>query len=498
MVDALNAKWPLALIYLIGILLQPIVAYAEDDWGDDGDEIGFADTPDIDVPSQGISENLKLKTLVRSRAGFWLERLEQDSVSTLRQSLDIDGLYKQQRWRLVVGAHLEYDPAYTVDDARYDAATLDVYTWRYLPREQYLSGQFGVFDLTFGQQVAVWGVGDVFSPLDLINPRDLREPGLADLDDIRLPLLMTRIGAVTPVGRFELILTHEAYFGEQPTPLGEYSPFRALLKREPTLASFLGDRSIEYAHLQTGYRLKDSQIFGRWSYNGTGYDLGLYAAWARDRQGVLRLPTAFGQITDLLAAGLDLSALPGVPNTFKLELDHRRFIAMGSSLSTVFGSFVLKGELVLALDQPYNSGDAQAMIPAIQVDEATMLTGMAGLTYSGFRDTVIGLEWQRTQELGAASAALFPITALQSAVRISRTFSNEDIRLDAAATAVGVQAQYGWLARSELGYVLRDNLQLAIMYVHYGAGSSADVGPFYGLDQHDQLWLKLRWAVQLI
>ena len=89
MVDALNAKWPLALIYLIGILLQPIVAYAEDDWGDDGDEIGFADTPDIDVPSQGIAENLKLKTLVRSRAGFWLERLEQDSVSTLRQSLTL-------------------------------------------------------------------------------------------------------------------------------------------------------------------------------------------------------------------------------------------------------------------------------------------------------------------------------------------------------------------------------------------------------------------------
>ena len=85
---------------------------------------------------------------------------------------------------------------------------------------------------------------------------------------------MTRIGAVTPVGRFELILTHEPTLANSP-PLGEYSPFRALLKRELTLASFLGDCSIEYAHLQTGYRLKDSQIFGRWSYNGTGYDLAL-------------------------------------------------------------------------------------------------------------------------------------------------------------------------------------------------------------------------------
>ena len=86
----------------------------------------------------------------------------------------------------------------------------------------------------------------------------------------------------------------------------------ALLKREPAIASFLGDRSIEYAHLQSGYRLQASQVFGRWSHNGTGYDLDLYAAWARDRQGVLRLPSEFGQLGDLLATGLDPSTLPGI------------------------------------------------------------------------------------------------------------------------------------------------------------------------------------------
>ena len=122
---------------------------------------------------------------------------------------------------------------------------------------------------------------------------------------------------------------------------------------------------------------------------------GLYAAWARDRQGVLRLPSEFGQLGDLLATGLDPSTLPGIPNSFKLDLDHRRFVAVGSSLSTVFGSFVLKSALSWP-DQPYNSGDAEAVIPVIQVDETTMLTGMAGLTYSGFRDTVVGLEVQRT------------------------------------------------------------------------------------------------------
>ena len=57
MVDALNARRHLTLICLVGILLQPIAASAEDDWGDDGDDIGFADTPDIDVQSQGLSEN---------------------------------------------------------------------------------------------------------------------------------------------------------------------------------------------------------------------------------------------------------------------------------------------------------------------------------------------------------------------------------------------------------------------------------------------------------
>ena len=91
---------------------------------------------------------------------------------------------------------------------------------------------------------------------------------------------------------------------------------------------------------------------------------------------------------------------------------------------------------------------------------------------------MVGLEVQRTVGLEEAPSALFPITALQSALRVSRTFLNEDMRLDAAATAVGLQAQYGWLARAEFAYVLQDNLQLGMMYVHYGAGNNADVGPF--------------------
>ncbi|MEE2755032.1 MAG: DUF1302 family protein [Myxococcota bacterium] len=487
------------LVASILFLATPLAAQTEDaDWGDDQDEFGFADTPDIDLSAQPTLTALQLKGFLRSRAGFWLNRLDEDPISTLRQSLDLDGLYKGTGWRVVLGGHFEYDGAYELDESRYDDATLASYRARYFPREQYVAFQTAFIDVKFGRQTVAWGEGDVFSPLDIVNPRDLREPGLADLDDIRLSILATQLGVVSAVGRFELIATHEGYFGEQPSPLSEYSPLAQVLRANDLASTFLDDRTVRYKHTQARYGLESGNIVARWLLKAEGFDLGLYYGWLRDRQGVVVLPEGFELLDGLLDAGVSVNDLAGFPESIDLELDHRRYSLTGASISFVTGSFVAKSEWLMEFDKAYNTGRVSASIPTIDIDTMTLLTGMAGVTYSGFSETTVSLEAQQSYPLSGGTNALFPVSAFQTAARVSKSYLRERLRLDVAATAMGLKAQYGWLMRGGLAYELVDALKLTALYVHYGAGTASTVGPFNGLKTHDQLWLQIRWDFQIL
>ena len=43
-------------------------------------------------------------------------------------------------------------------------------------------------------------------------------------------------------------------------------------------------------------------------------------------------------------------------------------------------------------------------------------------------------------------------------------------------------------------YELTDALKLSLAYVHFGVGDDDEMGPFMGLQNHDQVLTKLRWS----
>ena len=88
------------MIICLGI--QPGLAQGDDDaWGEGADDAGFADTPEVKVKPASKSSPVRLGGFLRSRAGTWLERIPDDSISTLRQGLDLEGAYRRGPWRLV-------------------------------------------------------------------------------------------------------------------------------------------------------------------------------------------------------------------------------------------------------------------------------------------------------------------------------------------------------------------------------------------------------------
>ncbi|MCB9529206.1 MAG: hypothetical protein H6703_02105 [Myxococcales bacterium] len=465
---------------------------ADDGWGDGADAVGFGDVPVTAIEPPPPPRAASFTGFVRHDLGLWVERLDgaDQPFAKNRLSLDLALRWRHEAWRIVAELHGEYDAAYLADRDRFDAPTLDTYEARVLSGEQYVAVALDAFELTIGRQIVAWGEGEMLSPLDVTSPRDLREPGLADLDDLRLGVLASRVGWFTGGHRVELMAVHEAYFGERPPPLGEFSPLRAFVTGNALAGRFLSGKTIAYREAQDRFDPAETQGFLRWVYKGPGLDAGLYAASALDQQGVVRLPPVQALLDDPI----------------RLALDHERYWLFGHSGATTIDAWIIRWELAQSIGRAFNTGDPDAEVdlaavlggePLIGVAEASLLTGMVGVAWSGIADTTIAVEAQAGLFFDRPDDLLFPADAPTFALRFTRLALRQKLQLSAVATVFGLTAEHGWLLRAEAEHAFADGFSAGVGYVHYGTGRDGEFGPFYGLDEHDRVFARLRWDFTL-
>lgn len=448
--------------------------------GDGGDGFGGFDGDDgaVDAPSPW-----SLTGFYRSSWALWLERFNSNPFAKGRQSLDLRLSYVNAWFKLLVAGHAEYDFAYLVERDSYDQATLDTFEWQVDTREAFVEFNFGAVQLIVGRQIVAWGEGDAFSPLDVVNPRDNREPGLSDLDDLRLPSLATRLAISSGPFRLELMVVHESWFGYSQPARGPFSPFDQLLADDPTVAALLGDRDIVFDHIPERFSGRNQQYFMRAVYKGTGVDLGFHIASVLDRQGVLVPP----DVSSLITA-----------NPITLAYDHPRVLVMGWSGALPWKDFVFKWELATELDKPVNVGLPPANFGVATTD---LFHTMVGVSWTGVTDLNVGFELWKPIMLsdpseGTGQELLAPLDAPLMALRASYTMLNETLSFSAAVTMVGWTGEVGVLARGEVSYKPIDALSLSLGFVTYHPGD--EFGPFYGLDRHDRLFLRARWDFTIL
>ena len=121
-----------------------------------------------------------------------------DEPVSLRQRLWLD-CYLGQGWiRGFANAYFDYDPA--VRDWTDD--TDEIYYMEL--NEAYLTIDTERIDFILGKKMMRWGTGDGINPMDLINPRDYRDPIASARADARLPILLANgifmLGPVTVEG----------------------------------------------------------------------------------------------------------------------------------------------------------------------------------------------------------------------------------------------------------------------------------------------------------
>jgi hypothetical protein len=283
-------------------------------------------------------------------------------------------------------------------------------------REAYVGFSVGRLDLRIGQQRIAWGNSDAYSPNDVLNGRDVRNPFLLDSEmlvlptpavradiDLQVAILSLVLEPFVPSDRFDLYGTNWAVV--QPDAPKAY---RRLFG---TLSQGL-DRT-EVASLQdtlTGGQLSGSNpanasIGGSLKMHVGSVDLSYYVLSGFDRQPAVSVDPAFQkQIESLDATQLNGGVFDALLNQTRAStkavggpilISYRRRNHVGMDAQTTAGPFVLRADLAYDSSKTFFSADTlnSVLRPAVQE--------VIGLEYqTGSLSKVIGVEVWAMQVLG--------------------------------------------------------------------------------------------------
>ena len=363
-------------------------------------------------------------------------------LSRLRTGLDLEleGAITPG-WRLHLEVGGEYDAVYRIngrDD--YRAQLLDESESEVEVGEAYLQGSPAPeFDLKLGRQILVWGKSDNLRVTDLLNPLDLREPGIVDIEDLRLPVGMAKLDYFSGDWGFSLIALPEVRFSKLPPFGSDFYQGAAPAPPEQTPAD-----GVE--HMQ--YALAANGIF-------SGWDLAFYWADVYRDQG-------------------HLSANGGAP-----ELRHSRITMAGSAANVALGNWLLKGELA------YLSGLEFSGLPGLKRDRADLLLGVE---YTGFDDTTLAAERALRRLSGFnenLAAAGYAERQWQTAFRYQGEFLHARLKLTGVATLYGAALDEGGFVRLSGDYELAEAQILTIGVIFYDSG---DAPPVFDIGDNDRVF----------
>ncbi len=92
--------------------------------------------------------------------------------------------------------------------------------------ESYLQGSITKnLDLKIGRQIVVWGKSDNIRITDVLNPLDNREPGMTDIEFLRLPVTMTKLDYYWGNWTFTGMAIHEIRFNKNPEFGSDFYPY---------------------------------------------------------------------------------------------------------------------------------------------------------------------------------------------------------------------------------------------------------------------------------
>ena len=373
--------------------------------------------------------------------------IDQRGLSSLRSRINLEaGADLGRDWRVRVTGHSWFDFAYGVRGRhRYPSGFLDEYEYEAELGEVFIQGPLTpAIDLTLGRQIVVWGRSDHFRVTDVLNPLDIRLPGMTDVEDVRLPVAMVRTDYYTAPWTLSMIAIPERRFDKRPVFGSDFfSGSMALPPRDAPEKTF---GVPELAAAATG--------------TFPGWDISFHLASVFD----------------------DRPYIVGGNDTRRLR--HKRIWMAGAAGNVVAGNWLLKAEAAAFRGLRYTNAAEK---------DFSRLAVLVGAEYSGFVDTNLAFEAfnahildydDRLAELPDDRRRNEPATAL----RVSRSFRNDSIHVTFLAMTFGQTGQNGAIQRLQATYDWSDTVELTTGLVLYRSGGQV---PFRGIGTNDRLFFNL-------
>ncbi|MDH5559565.1 MAG: hypothetical protein OEY59_01760 [Deltaproteobacteria bacterium] len=342
----------------------------------------------IQAESSGDGKSLfSLNGFVKEELNYSFAQEEPD-FSKIRTTLNLKMNFRTfDAWKLVFNLNSFYDASYSKRGRdNFTPETLETYENETEIRDFYFEGPISDWlRIKSGNQVIAWGQSDVGQIIDMANPRDLRELGMVDLEDARLPVVATKFTSSVSSIELNLVAIHQIKPNKVATKGSEFDPLAGLRSQ----ADILDEEVPVSGNENTEYLFRYLQHF-----NGGDFSF----VWA----------DVFDDAFYLDFYRLDLS---GTMPKVSLVPRHKRIKSVGVGGNLVSGSFLFKGELAQIAGKNFMRNDQFAQIMALKlnpqnqqtvfnedsravstVSEKTLAKLMLGVEYSGITDVTVSFE----------------------------------------------------------------------------------------------------------
>jgi hypothetical protein len=367
-------------------------------------------------------------------------------------------------WKARISGRLRYEPIFAVEGSdNYSSLYVDDRETEAELWDAYVEGALSKgLSIRAGRQIVVWGTSESLRITDVLNPLDYREPGVTDIENMRLPLAMTRLDYTWRQLTFSGIAIHEFRASQLPVWGSDF-----FFADEPLPPTYEPDDSLE----NTGYAFSLTA-------NLTGWDFSLYFA------------DKYTDMPYLIMASGPLIVQQQSDEPFVLpptyENWYSRLRMYGAATTVAIKKWLIKSEAA------YIQGNRFFNVPNVEKD---LLSALVGLEYIGFKNTTITLEYS-TQHIFDYEEEMKEYPDMveenenQTALRIMRDFRHDTVHLLATVVAMNDTGDDGWLARIQAEYDWTDDLSITLGGVVYGAAAD---GKFVDIEDNDRLFLLVRY-----
>lgn len=400
-----------------------------------------------------------------------------EGLSRLRTQLNLQYDHDlSETWQARVGAFVFYDFFYTLQDERNFTDEVEAeYRDEVEFRESWVQGKLSQqSDIKIGRQVVNWGRSESLRVLDLLNPVDNREMGMADIENLRLPVFMVKGDLYQGLWNHSLIVIPEVRFSKNPVYGNDF------YTTDPALVIDREDPE----------SIKDSSWAAAARGSFSGWDLSFHAA---------RLWNDRPYAKPLFTSPPPVPGMPLIADRWQLLHSRITMVGVGGNLSS--GSWIIKGESawISGLDYmvteranltAFGMGIIDNPAGTEQHDRFDLLLGVE---YYGLANTVFSfdlanrhlLDFDKSLKTGYASR-----DSVEMAFRVNRNFLNERLKMTLLLLSLGAEAENGSIARLTMEYALRDALNLTVGAITYQDG---DLPPFDQIEQNDRLFTEIKW-----